>query len=122
MHAEHHYKFESRRVETSCFSSAAPISLMETLREAALQIFLVAGFQVSLEAFFQIEEVLKTNPTSALEDITTESAIIWRNRGLELQEKVYASNTEKLRQNLNRLSPELSEWTVLVGYGLVLSR
>ena len=35
---------------------------MDALREAALQLFLVAGFQVSLEAFFQIQEVLGTTP------------------------------------------------------------
>lgn len=95
---------------------------MEPLREAALQLFLVAGFQTSLEAFFQIEDVLHVNLASALESVADGSAVHWHERGLTLQEKVYASNTEKLRRNLTRLSPELSEWTVLVGYGLVLSR
>ena len=37
-------------------------------------------------------------------------------------EELEGKQTEKLRKNLARLSPELSEWTVLVGYGLVLSR
>ncbi|MBM3325173.1 MAG: carboxymuconolactone decarboxylase family protein, partial [Calditrichaeota bacterium] len=46
----------------------------------------------------------------------------WLSRGHVLQERVYARNTEKLRQNLAALSPELAQWTVLVGYGLVLSR
>ncbi len=95
---------------------------MNSLREAALQLFLVAGFQVSLEAFFQIEDVLQTKLTSTREPIQDGSATRWHERGLELQSKVYASNTEKLRRNLTRHSPELADWTVLVGYGLVLSR
>jgi 4-carboxymuconolactone decarboxylase len=95
---------------------------MDALREAALQMFLVAGFQVSLEAFFQIEEVCQSTPESACEEIETESASRWHERGLALQRLVYARNTDKLRRNLLRLSPELSQWTVLVGYGLVLSR
>jgi len=95
---------------------------MDALREAALQLFLVAGFQVSLEAFFQMEEVLQTKLTSTREPIQDKSATRWHERGLQLQNKVYASNTTKLRQNLERHSPELADWTVLVGYGLVLSR
>ena len=95
---------------------------MEPLREAALQLFLVAGFQVSLEAFFQIDEVFAGSLPSACERIKSDSAIRWHERGLSLQQKVYARNTEKLRKNLMRVSPELSQWTVLVGYGLVLSR
>ncbi|MBU1937570.1 carboxymuconolactone decarboxylase family protein [bacterium] len=95
---------------------------MDALREAALQLFLVAGFQVSLEAFFQMEDVLQTKLTSTREPIQDKSATRWHERGLELQNKVYASNTTKLRQNLERHSPELADWTVLVGYGLVLSR
>ncbi len=95
---------------------------MDALREAALQMFLVAGFQVSLEAFFQIEEICQSTPASACEEIETESASRWHERGLALQKRVYARNTDKLRRNLLRLSPELSQWTVLVGYGLVLSR
>ena len=95
---------------------------MEPLREAALQLFLVAGFQVSLEAFFQIEEICQSIPSSACEEVENQSAIRWYERGLSLQQKVYARNTVKLRKNLTHLSPELSQWTVLIGYGLVLSR
>jgi hypothetical protein len=89
---------------------------MDSLREAALQLFLVAGFQVSLEAFFQMEDVLHARLTSTREPIQDGSATRWHERGLELQNKVYANNTTKLRQNLEQHSPELADWTVLVGY------
>ncbi|MFH1010190.1 MAG: carboxymuconolactone decarboxylase family protein [bacterium] len=95
---------------------------MGPLREAALQLFLVAGFQVSLEAFFQMEAVLGLRLESDVEAITDGCAAQWLSRGRTLQEKVYGRNTEKLRHNLSALSPELAQWTVLVGYGLVLSR
>lgn len=95
---------------------------MDALREAALQLFLVAGFQVSLEAFFQIQEVLGATPEGCCESIERDSATTWFEQGLALQERVYSRNTAKLRKNLARLSPELSQWTVLIGYGFVLSR
>jgi alkylhydroperoxidase/carboxymuconolactone decarboxylase family protein YurZ len=95
---------------------------LAALREAALQLFLVAGFQVSLEAFFQIEATLDIHLEAESETITQGAAVHWLERGRALQEEVYRRNTEKLRANLATLSPELAEWTVLVGYGLVLSR
>jgi 4-carboxymuconolactone decarboxylase len=90
------------------------------LREAALQLFLLAGFQASLEAAFQIEEIYGHGLSDATE--TDLDAQQWHSRGQELQAAVYRGNVEKLRANLNRVSPELSVWTVLIGYGLVLSR
>jgi 4-carboxymuconolactone decarboxylase len=95
---------------------------MKALREAALQLFLISGFQVSLEAFHQIQEVLGTTPEGHCENLERDSTGTWFERGLTLQERVYAQNTAKLRKNLARLSPELAQWTVLIGYGLVLSR
>ena len=91
----------------------------DSLRETALQLFLLAGFQVSLEAMFQIREVLGAALPALEEDL---NASHWLARGKELQAAVYRENTEKLRANFNDASSELSLWTVIVGYGLVLSR
>ncbi len=92
------------------------------LRETALQLFLLAGFQASLEAFFQIREIFGetlTGDPRELEEIACRS---FHGRGLVLQERVYAAATPKLRENLNTLSPELERWTVSIGYGMVMSR
>jgi len=91
----------------------------EALRETALQLFLLAGFQTSLEATFQIRDVFGTGILSYEGEF---NASHWLERGRELQAKVYRENVVKLRRNLTDSSEELAQWTVLVGYGLVMSR
>ncbi|MBU0692383.1 carboxymuconolactone decarboxylase family protein [bacterium] len=95
---------------------------LEALRETALQLYLVAGFQASLEAAFQIKEVYGDGLPAKGEHIRDLSTSEILNRGYDLQAEVYRENVEKLRANLSVISPELSEWTVFVGYGLTLSR
>ena len=92
------------------------------LRETALQLFLLAGFQTSLEAAFQIEQVYGHGLNDDTSDESSRSLDDLHDRGLELQASVYRGNVEKLRINLERVSKELSEWTVMIGYGLVMSR
>lgn len=92
------------------------------LRETALQLFLLAGFQTSLEAMFQIRDVLGIELPSLHDELEQMDASTWLERGQKLQSKVYRDNIVKLRRNLAQASPELAAWTVLVGYGLVLSR
>jgi alkylhydroperoxidase/carboxymuconolactone decarboxylase family protein YurZ len=94
----------------------------EALREAALQLLLLAGFQTSLEAFFQIHEVFGETLTGDARELEESFSHVWLHRGYDLQAKVYAGSVEKLRTNLLQISPELEAWTVMVGYGLVMSR
>ncbi len=95
---------------------------LEALRETALQLYLVAGFQASLEATSQIKEVFGEGLQGGSEQVRDMSTSEILERGYNLQAEVYRDNVEKLRTNLSAISPELSEWTVLVGYGLTLSR
>jgi 4-carboxymuconolactone decarboxylase len=95
---------------------------VDALREAALQLFLVAGFQASVEAAFLIKDVYGDGMPSLGEHPEKLGIVDLMERGYRLQSKVYRENIEKLRSNMQAISPELSEWTVLVGYGLVLSR
>jgi alkylhydroperoxidase/carboxymuconolactone decarboxylase family protein YurZ len=92
------------------------------LRETALQLSILAGFQTALEAAFQIHDVYGNGLPALEEEIAHADADLWFQRGQALQVKVYRGNTEKLNFNLQKLSPELATWTVLVGYGLVMSR
>jgi len=93
------------------------------LREAALQLFLLAGFQASLEAAFQTEQVfghgLNEDDIDERQQLSSEQL---HTIGRELQATVYRGNVEKLRANLRNVSVELADWTVRIGYGLVLSR
>ncbi len=95
---------------------------IEALREAALQLFLLAGFQSSLEAAFMIHDVYGSGLPSHSDELVSAPTEETFARGWHLQAQVYQGNVEKLRSNLEMLSPELSRWTVWIGYGLVMSR
>lgn len=95
---------------------------IEALREAALQLFLLAGFQASLEAAFMIQEVYGNGLPAHNEELIDLPPMGTFERGWALQGEVYRGNVEKLRHNLEGISPELSRWTVWIGYGLVMSR
>ncbi|MCB9366635.1 MAG: carboxymuconolactone decarboxylase family protein [Calditrichaeota bacterium] len=95
---------------------------IESLREAALQLFLLAGFQTSLEAAFMIQEVYGSGLPSHADELVEAPPSETFARGWELQERVYQQNVQKLRTNLEGVSPELSRWTVWIGYGMVMSR
>jgi len=92
------------------------------LREAALQLFLLAGFQSSLEAAFMIQEVYGRGLPAHTDELIDLPQTGTFERGWALQAEVYKGNVDKLRTNLEAVSPELSRWTVWVGYGLVMSR
>jgi 4-carboxymuconolactone decarboxylase len=95
---------------------------IDALRETALQLFLLAGFQASLEAAFQIHEVYGEGlPAHESELLPLDTQSLFE-RGYYLQAEVYRDNVKKLRANLSRISPELESWTALIGYGLVLTR
>ncbi|MCB1058897.1 MAG: carboxymuconolactone decarboxylase family protein [Calditrichaeota bacterium] len=95
---------------------------IEALREAALQLFLLAGFQSSLEAAFMIQEVYGNGLPAHENELIDLPPMGTFERGWALQAEVYRGNVEKLRHNLEGISPELSRWTVWIGYGLVMSR
>ncbi len=95
---------------------------IEALREAALQLFLLAGFQSSLEAAFMIQEIYGNGLPAHAEELIDLPPMGTFERGWALQAEVYKGNVDKLRSNLEAISPELSRWTVWIGYGLVMSR
>ncbi|MBK8130589.1 MAG: carboxymuconolactone decarboxylase family protein [bacterium] len=95
---------------------------IEALREAALQLFLLAGFQASLEAAFMIHDVYGNGLPAHTDELIDLPPMGTFERGWALQAEVYRGNVEKLRLNLEGISPELSRWTVWIGYGLVMSR
>ena len=46
----------------------------------------------------------------------------WRREGEATCATVYGDHYKRLRQNINRLHPELDEWMIVEGYGKILSR
>lgn len=106
-------------------------SQLERLREAILQTYLFAGFPRTLEALFAFHDALTSHAPQlarALRDEPFESASgsmrneRWIARGTDLCRRVYGPNFAKLVERSRQLSPDLSQWMLLEGYGKVLSR
>lgn len=90
----------------------------EKIYESLLQIYLFAGYPCALAAFnFASEyfcfEKVKTKKYSS------ENFLL---RGRQTSQKIYGRNLNRLISNIKSLSPDLSEWFIIEGYGKVLSR
>ncbi|MFH1862005.1 MAG: carboxymuconolactone decarboxylase family protein [bacterium] len=95
------------------------------LVELILQSLLFDGYPCALEGLIALQEVLRDHhiPTEEqLESYSIENVQQWRQRGLELCQKIYGKNFDKLLKNVDNLSPTLKEWMLVEGYGRVLSR
>lgn len=93
----------------------------EKIREACLQTYLFAGFPKTLNALMTIAEVA-AQFNIPLRTKLSEPEKLYVERGKELFKKVYRNNTEKLLEKTNIVSPELSRWMIVEGYGKTLSR
>lgn len=93
------------------------------LHEALLQSYLFAGFPVALEALAIADEECR----SILGSLTWKNAEefdvkAFRDRGELLCKQVYGSVYEKMMDRLGSITPELSSWMIVEGYGKTLSR
>lgn len=93
------------------------------LHEALLQLYLFAGFPVALEALAIADEECRAilGPIEwPLADSYNEE--LFRVRGEELCQRIYGNVYEKMIDKLRRITPELSSWMIVEGYGKTLSR
>ncbi len=90
--------------------------------ELMLQSYLFLGFPRMLTAAECFRETFPDFEVSIRVESEPTRYGIWKKRGTDLCRKVYAGNFEKLEKRLNRFSSEIFEWTILEGYGKVLSR
>jgi 4-carboxymuconolactone decarboxylase len=93
------------------------------VEEILLQTYLFAGFPRAINAFvawqaWAVGKGIRRAPAPA-EACQPE---VWRERGEGLCRQVYGANFAALQQRLARLHPALAEWTLVEGYGKVLSR
>ena len=93
------------------------------VEELLLQTYLFAGFPRAINAFYvwqgwAIRSGLELSPAVPGPPDYAE----WRERGEALCRVVYGSTFEALQARLARLHPALAEWTLVEGYGKVLSR
>ncbi len=91
--------------------------------EALLQTYLFAGFPTALEslAVFHatVSELLPTYAPPLLEPYSTTT---FESRGELLCKQVYGSVYEKMMSRLSAITPDLSSWMIMEGYGKTLSR
>ena len=94
---------------------------IEEIQEAILQSYLFAGFPAAIEGFIVLKTV-QDKSYKALGEKNENDIELWRERGIELCKKIYASNYDKMKKNIDQLNPDLSDWMITEGYGKTLSR
>lgn len=91
--------------------------------EAMLQTYLFAGFPIGIEALAVLDGVLQDRGlAAATKNIEPYDAAVFRARGVKLCSSVYGSVYEKMMQRFTVISPEISLYTIVEGYGKTLSR
>jgi alkylhydroperoxidase/carboxymuconolactone decarboxylase family protein YurZ len=91
------------------------------LYEAFLQLYLFAGFPAALEAERLLMKLWTPHDGEyKVEDFYDLSE--FAKKGDILYKKVYTTNSEVVKAELTRISPELAAWALIEGYGKTLSR
>jgi 4-carboxymuconolactone decarboxylase len=87
-----------------------------------LQSYLFLGYPKALEGIKIFREVCEKDFQASRLNYSFRYWSEWKIRGIVLCEKVYGNNFERLLDRVGEISPELSEWMIVEGYGKVLSR
>ena len=107
----------------AALDQAGEIVPADHIEEYLLQTYLFAGFPRTINAFFTLRVwAARRSAPRAARPVETDAPHEWRARGERLCRLVYAENYEALQRRLERLHPALPEWTLVEGYGKVLSR
>jgi L-asparaginase II/alkylhydroperoxidase/carboxymuconolactone decarboxylase family protein YurZ len=95
----------------------------DDIEELLLQTYLFAGFPRTINAFFTWQGwAARDGRERGERRVEARPAEALRARGESLCRRVYGDHYEPLRIRLERLHPELAEWTLVEGYGKVLGR
>jgi 4-carboxymuconolactone decarboxylase len=95
----------------------------DDIEELLLQTYLFAGFPRTINAFFTWQAwASRDGRTRGRRRVERSEGDDLRLRGETLCRWVYGDHFEPLQIRLNRLHPELAEWTLVEGYGKVLGR
>lgn len=92
------------------------------IKEVVLQNYLFCGFPNAIEGLIVLNRVLhdrKMKDENFYEDRGSDRIF---QDGLDLCQKIYGKNYDKLIRNMEHLSSDISRWMVTEGYGKVLSR
>jgi 4-carboxymuconolactone decarboxylase len=109
-------------IKSAMLKAAESGAATEAIYEMTLQSYLFVGFPRMLTAAESFREVFPKFSVQLVEEVSPNKVEDWKIRGLELCQKVYSENYEKLKNRVKLFSPEIFEWMILEGYGKVLSR
>ena len=93
----------------------------EWLFEAVLQSYLFLGYPAAIEGLRALSEVVAGKKLYEFEPWSTH-AKAWLVRGADTAGAVYQHHLRTLLARLESITPELTEWMIVEGYGKVLSR
>lgn len=102
--------------------AAAGALAPDDIEEYLLQTYLFAGFPRAINAFFTWQAWAVANGGRGAIVMEPENPAEWRSRGEALCRVIYSGTYDALQARLARLHPALAEWTLVEGYGKVLSR
>ena len=100
----------------------------ERLHEIIIQSYLFCGFPRMLDALFDLSEVfapdeyLGDRETLLKLEYTREESQKFERDGLALIGRIYAERFPKLRDSIQRMSPDIYRIMIMEGYGNILSR
>ncbi len=94
----------------------------DDIEEYLLQTHLFAGYPRTINAFFTWQRWAAENGGRGAIIMEPDDPAGWRERGEELCRLIYSGTYEALQKRLARLHPAVADWTLVEGYGKVLSR
>ena len=126
-----HASRDEAALRTALLEAAATAG-REPVEEVLLQAYLFLGFPAAIWAFGIWRSLAPGRRRAEHDDhdrLSPEAnenandlASTWERAGESVCARVYSTNYEKLRRNVQALHPELDRWMILEGYGKVLSR
>ena len=94
----------------------------DDIEEYLLQTYLFAGYPRTIDAFFTWQKWAAEHGGRGALVQEPDDPAGWRERGEALCRVIYTGTYEALQARLVRLHPALAAWTLVEGYGKVLSR
>ena len=107
---------EEKILKTLLLSAKVKRINYRKIYEALLQTYLFAGYPSALISLKIASEIF------AIKELKYKSIRSYKKTGIRNCQKIYGNKFNKLINNVEEFSPELSEWLITEGYGKVLSR
>jgi XTP/dITP diphosphohydrolase len=105
------------------YGTITDVHLYKAVYEVVLQCYLFCGFPAALEGLAALNDVARERgwDVSSIPNETFD-ANTFRQRGEDLCRSIYGSVYDRMMNRLENISPQISEWMIVEGYGKTLAR